>query len=49
MLQMRKRKVDSATGDFKKVFRKATESDIEKWQEAVGLEQQTKTRARIII
>ena len=48
MLQMRKRKVDSATGDFKKVFRKATESDIEKWQEAVELEQQTKTRARII-
>jgi cell fate regulator YaaT (PSP1 superfamily) len=48
LLQMRKRKVDSATGDFKKVFRKATESDITKWQEAVELEQQTKTRSRII-
>jgi cell fate regulator YaaT (PSP1 superfamily) len=48
MLQMRKRKVDSATGDFKKIFRKATESDIDMWQRAVELEQQTKTRARII-
>ncbi|MGB1317470.1 MAG: PSP1 domain-containing protein, partial [Flavobacteriales bacterium] len=48
MLQMRKRKVDSATADLKKVFRKATETDISKWQEAVELEQQTKTRARII-
>lgn len=48
LLQMRKRKIDSATGDFKKVFRKATESDITKWQQAVELEQHTKTRARII-
>lgn len=48
MLQMRKRKVDSATGDFKKVQRKASQSDIEMWQEAVALEKATKTRARII-
>lgn len=48
LLQMRKRKVDSATGEFKKVFRKATQADISKWQEAVELEQQTKTRSRII-
>ena len=48
MLQMRKRNVDSATGDFKKIFRKATQQDIEKWQEAVELEKATKTRARII-
>jgi cell fate regulator YaaT (PSP1 superfamily) len=48
MLQMRKRKVDSATGDFKKIFRRATESDIDMWQRAVELEQQTKKRARII-
>lgn len=48
MLQMRKRKVDSATADFKKIYRKATQPDIEKWQEAVELEKATKTRARII-
>lgn len=48
MLQMRKRKIDSATADFKKIYRKATQSDIEKWQEAVALEKATQTRARII-
>jgi cell fate regulator YaaT (PSP1 superfamily) len=48
MLQMRKRKVDSATADLKKIYRKATETDISTWQEAVAMENQTKTRARII-
>jgi cell fate regulator YaaT (PSP1 superfamily) len=48
LLQMRKRNVDSATGEFKKVYRKATDTDIASWQEAVNMEQQTKTRARII-
>jgi len=48
LLQMRKRNVDSATADLKKVYRKATASDIDKWQEGVDLEQKTKTRARII-
>lgn len=48
MLQMRKRKVDSATADFKKIYRKATQNDIETWQEAVELEDKTKTRARIL-
>ncbi len=48
LLQMRKRKVDSATADLKKVFRKATEPDITKWQEAVDLEKATKKRSRII-
>ncbi len=48
LLQMRKRNVDSATADLKKVYRKATEQDIDTWQEAVELEQRTKTRARII-
>lgn len=48
LLQMRKRNVDSATGDFKKVYRKATDTDIASWQEAVDLEKQTKTRARVI-
>lgn len=48
MLQMRKRKVDSATADLKKIYRKATENDITTWQEAVDLEDTTKKRARII-
>lgn len=48
MLQMRKHKVDSATADLKKIYRKATELDITTWQEAVEMEHQTKTRARVI-
>ncbi|MCF8459977.1 MAG: hypothetical protein K9G46_04585 [Flavobacteriales bacterium] len=48
LLQMRKRNVDSATADFKKIYRKATKSDIDMWQEGVDLEKATKTRARII-
>lgn len=48
MLQMRKRKVDSATADLKKIYRKATENDVSTWQEAVGLEDETKKRARVI-
>lgn len=48
MLQMRKHKIDSATADLKKIYRKATQADIETWQEAVELEDKTKTRARII-
>lgn len=48
LLQMRKRNVDSATGDFKKIYRKATDLDIATWQEAVAMEKETKTRARII-
>ncbi len=48
LLQMRRRKVDSATAELKNIHRRATDADISKWREAVDLEQQTKTRARII-
>ena len=48
LLQMRKRKVDAATSEFKKIYRKASEADIDTWQEAVALEEETKKRARII-
>lgn len=45
-LQMKKQKVDPASQEIKKVYRKAKQSDIEKWQEAQGLEQATMYRAR---
>lgn len=45
-LQMRKQKVDPASQEIKKVYRKAKQTDIEKWQEAQGLEQATMYRAR---
>lgn len=48
MLQMRKNKVDSATADLKKIYRKATEQDIATWQEAVELEESTRVKARVI-
>jgi cell fate regulator YaaT (PSP1 superfamily) len=45
-LQMKKSKVDPGSPEIKKVYRKAKQSDIEKWQEAQGLEQATMYRAR---
>lgn len=48
MLQMRKNKVDSATADLKKIYRKATELDINTWQEAVEMEESTRVKARVI-
>lgn len=45
-LQMKKQKLDPASAEIKKVYRKAKQSDIEKWQEAQGLEQATMYRAR---
>lgn len=45
-LQMRKRNVNPASEEIKKVYRKAKPTDIEKWQEAQGLEQATMYRAR---
>jgi cell fate regulator YaaT (PSP1 superfamily) len=45
-LQMKKSKVDPASQEIKKVYRKAKQADIEKWQEAQGLEQATMYRAR---
>lgn len=45
-LQMKKQKVNPASPEIKKVYRKAKQTDIEKWQEAQGLEQATMYRAR---
>ncbi len=43
-LQIRKRKVTEE--DIKKIYRKANESDIEKWQEAIKQEKPSMTKAR---
>lgn len=45
-LQMKKRNVKTDSEEIKKVYRKAKPADIEKWQEAQGLEQATMYRAR---
>jgi cell fate regulator YaaT (PSP1 superfamily) len=47
-LQMRKRNVNPGSEEIKKIYRKAKQTDIEKWQEAQGLEQATMYRARTI-
>jgi cell fate regulator YaaT (PSP1 superfamily) len=46
-LQMKKRQVKD-THEIRKLFRKATESDIEKWQEARSMEKETMLRTRSI-
>ncbi|MCX6295307.1 MAG: PSP1 domain-containing protein, partial [Bacteroidetes bacterium] len=45
-LQMKKRNIKADSEEIKKVYRKAKQGDIEKWQEAQGLEQATMYRAR---
>lgn len=45
-LQMRKKGVSADSEEVKKVYRKAKQNDIEKWQEAQGLEKATMYRAR---
>lgn len=45
-LQMKKRNVKPDSEDIKKIYRKAKQADIDKWQEAQGLEQATMYRAR---
>ncbi|MBL7890576.1 MAG: hypothetical protein JNL24_13575 [Bacteroidia bacterium] len=47
-IQMKKQNVDPASEQIKKVYRKAKQTDIEKWQEAQGLEYNTMHRARTI-
>lgn len=47
-LQMKKRGVSPASEEIKKLYRKAKTNDIEKWQEAQGLEHATMYRARTI-
>ena len=46
--QMRKHKVTLANGKLRKVYRKAKQADIEKWEEAITLEHQTMIRSRQI-
>lgn len=46
--QMKCRGVDPETATFRKIYRKARQTDIEKWQEAIAREQDTMIRARKI-
>lgn len=47
-LQMKKRHVSAASEEIKKVYRKAKQTDIDKWHEARALETSTMYRARTI-
>jgi len=40
--------LDPQTSEFKKIYRKAKQNDIEKWQEAIAREQETMIQARRI-
>ncbi|MBQ9548255.1 MAG: hypothetical protein IJV01_03735 [Bacteroidales bacterium] len=46
--QMKCKGIDPAAGEFKKIYRKAKPTDIEKWQEAIAREQETMIQARRI-
>ena len=46
--QMKCRGVNPETATFRKIYRKARQTDIEKWQEAIAREQDTMIRARKI-
>ena len=46
--QMRCKGIDPATTEFKRIYRKAKQTDIEKWQEAIAREQETMIQARRI-
>ena len=46
--QMKCRKISPENGEFKKIYRRAKVYDLEKWQEAIGREQETMIRARQI-
>lgn len=47
-MQMKKRGVSPTAEDIKKLYRKAKQADIDKWQEAQALEHDTMYRARTI-
>jgi cell fate regulator YaaT (PSP1 superfamily) len=44
--KLRKNEISPEETEFKKIYRKAKESDIEKWREAVALEHKTMIKAR---
>lgn len=46
--QMKCRKIDPETAEFRRIYRKARMLDIEKWQEAIAREHETMIRARQI-
>jgi len=46
--QMKKRGIDEARYEIKKIYRKARSMDIEKWQEAIALEHSTMIKSRQI-
>ncbi|TCI92224.1 PSP1 domain-containing protein [Tenacibaculum sp. M341] len=48
-VQMKKRKVAIDSEDVKKIYRKATQKDIDAWQEARGRELETQRKGREII
>ncbi len=48
-VQMKKRKVAQDSEDVKKIYRKATQKDIDVWQHARGREQETQRKGREII
>ncbi len=47
--QLSKTKFDPRIDELKKVYRKVKPADIEKWEEAIGLEHSTMLRARSIV
>jgi cell fate regulator YaaT (PSP1 superfamily) len=47
-VQMARRNVKVESGTLKKIYRKAKPADIEKWQEAQGLEKKTMIRSRVL-
>lgn len=48
LLQMKKNNIAPASYEFRRVYRKAKQVDIEKWEEARGMERQTMLEARSI-
>lgn len=47
-LQLKKRNINSDSIEFKKIYRKAKQTDIDKWKEAQALEVETMFKARTI-
>jgi cell fate regulator YaaT (PSP1 superfamily) len=48
LVQLRKNGIEPSTADIKNVLRRATQEDIDLWQECVDLEESTRKRARVI-
>lgn len=48
LLQMRRYGVEPSMGDIRNVLRRATQEDIDLWQQCVDLEEPTRKRARVI-